>query len=235
MRDRIQVLCFAGLGVASNPAVKRTRLSARRSPLRWASKNMYRFIVALSITTLASCAIIGTKEVLTVEDSSAWKTIKTGHGAYHSYRCGEMPFVSFAMNEIVFKANHQSYGPVIPVIPSGKERNYEDTNLSIKIEIVGFTDVVNYKKEDLSIHVFMNNKELLLVDRNLSKITQKFDEKTHSQWVQYDITYAYSHKLQGIEKLNVKFDYPFSNCAIPELSLVRKKIQDNEFVIAPGV
>ena len=35
MTDKIQVWCFAELGVvASNPAVKRTRLSARRSPLR---------------------------------------------------------------------------------------------------------------------------------------------------------------------------------------------------------
>ena len=35
MRDRIQVWCCSEYGVvASNPAVKRTRLSARRSPLR---------------------------------------------------------------------------------------------------------------------------------------------------------------------------------------------------------
>ena len=35
MIDKIQVLCFVGLGVvASNPAVKRTRLSARRLPVR---------------------------------------------------------------------------------------------------------------------------------------------------------------------------------------------------------
>ena len=35
MRDKIQVWCFAGLGVvASNPSVKRTRLTSRRSPLR---------------------------------------------------------------------------------------------------------------------------------------------------------------------------------------------------------
>ena len=35
MRNKIQVLCFVGLGVvASNPAVKRTRLTARRLPVR---------------------------------------------------------------------------------------------------------------------------------------------------------------------------------------------------------
>ena len=35
MIDKIQVLCFVGLGVvASNPAVKRTRLTSRRLPLR---------------------------------------------------------------------------------------------------------------------------------------------------------------------------------------------------------
>ena len=35
MRNEIQVLCFAGLGVvASNPAVKRTRLTSRRLPVR---------------------------------------------------------------------------------------------------------------------------------------------------------------------------------------------------------
>ena len=33
--DKIQVLCFVGLGVvASNPAVKRTRLTSRRLPVR---------------------------------------------------------------------------------------------------------------------------------------------------------------------------------------------------------
>ena len=35
MRNKIQVLCFVGLGVvASNPSVKRTRLTSRRLPVR---------------------------------------------------------------------------------------------------------------------------------------------------------------------------------------------------------
>jgi hypothetical protein len=195
---------------------------------------MHWLIAALSITALASCAIVGTKEVLSVEESSPWKTIRTGHGAYHAFRCGEMPFVSITMNEIVFRTKLQSYGPVVPIIPSGKESNYEDSNLIIKIEIVGYTDVINYKKDDLLVHALVNNKELLLADRSLRKITQRVDEKTHLQWVQYDMSYTYSHKLASIDNLKLLFEYPFSNCAIPELSLMRRTIQDNEFVIAPG-
>lgn len=189
-------------------------------------------VLTLLVLILTGCAVAGSKEALKISDNSTWKTIETGHGDYHHFSCEKL---SISFDEIVFKTKTLSYGLVVPVIPSGKERNFENNNLKLRIEIIGSTDVISYIKEDFELHVTKKDRVLSLSDQNLIKVNEKYTPEAGSQWVQYIVDYEYSYVLRNISNLKVKFKYPFSSCSIPDLNLTREKMSDNEFIVAPGV
>ena len=181
---------------------------------------------------MSGCAALGSKEALKATDKTHWKTVKTGQGDYYRYSCGT---VVVSVDEVVFKSRIDSYGPLLPIIPSGNESNYENERLKLIVEITGFTDIRKYSKKDLIVSVDSGGRELTLGGQSISKISERYIKDKDRQWIQYVVSYKYDEKLLNINNLTIRFIYPFSDCSIPELSLVREKMRDNEFIIAPGV
>jgi len=191
-----------------------------------------RLLMSVLICSLTSCAILGSKEALKLENNSGWETISTGHGDYQSYRCDE---VSITVNEVVFNSRFHSFGPIIPIIPSGVESEFEDNYLELNIQIIDFVEHSEYGKEKFIFHAFEEKQELSLREIKFREVTSKNINKSSRQWFQYNIKYLFEKKLKDIDSLTVKFNYPFQGCDIPELKMIRVKMQDNEFIIAPGV
>ena len=74
---------------------------------------------------------------------------------------------------------------------------------------------------------------MLLVDQKLRAFQGAYD-KDKGERVHYKLSYSFSERLDTIESLDIEFDFPFTDCAVPVLNLVKEKMGDREFVIAPG-
>ena len=186
----------------------------------------------LILLLLAGCAAIGSKEALKIVGNTPWKTVKTGQGDYYTYSCGS---VSVSVDEVVFKSRIDSYGPLLPIIPSGNERNHENEKLKLQVRITGYSDLKLYTEKDFIIKVVSGGQELILSDQSIIKISDRYIEEKGRQWIQYVVTYNYDDSLFDIKEINVHFKYPFTDCSMPELILVRENVSDNEFIVAPGI
>jgi hypothetical protein len=189
-------------------------------------------IAILLLLLLTGCASIGSKEALKVVGNATWKTVKTGQGDYYTYSCGS---VFVRVDEVVFKSRIDSYGPLLPIIPSGSEKNHETERLKLQAEITGYADLKTYAVKDFIINVVSGDRKLRLSDQNIVKIIDRYIKDKGKQWIQYVVIYKYDDSLSNINELNVQFKYPFTNCAMPELRLVREQMRDNEFIVAPGI
>jgi hypothetical protein len=186
------------------------------------------FLLQLS---LAACTVVGSKEALVLVDSPDWKLRKTGWGDSYYYSCDD---IYLQVNEIVFTTETAAYGPVIPIIPSGKNHDYNRNNLSIEIEVVGKTVQQAYSKEDFGIDASTEGRELNLLGRSLDRISDRPMEDSETYWIQYRLKYSYDIRLQDLAELSLEFRFPFADCYIPHLVLRRSNMSDNEIIIAPG-
>ncbi len=186
----------------------------------------------LILLLMSGCAVLGSKEALKISNETHWKTVKTGQGGYYRYSCGT---VVVSIDEVVFKSRIKSYGPLLPIIPSGSEKNHENEKLKLIVEIIGYSDLKAYTESDFNIDVDSSDRDLHLSDQSLIKISDSYIKEKGRQWIQYIVSYKYDDRLSNINELKVRFKYPFNDCSMPELSLVREQMKDNELIISPGI
>ncbi len=190
-----------------------------------------RMIIPFLLLNLTSCAILGSKESLVAVDDSAWQTIDTRKGAYYTYKCDG---ISVSIREIIYNKKTHSFGPLLPIIPSGVEHDFKNKDLTIQTEVVGYVKTKVYKKEDFALSVFENKNELLLTEHKLNFIREKKADTVNTLWGQYANTYTFNKTLKNINSIAINVSLPFQSCIFPQLKLNRKKLSDNEFIIAPG-
>ena len=138
------------------------------------------------------------------------------------------------MSEIISRTEVKSYGPIVPIIPSGKVRDSGNNNLTIQIEVTGKIREAERLSPLYSIELLGVESGIKLLESKQSKITEKPYEVIGSLWVQYSLKYSYDITLAELDRLAIKFNFPFKDCEIPSISFTKRHLSDNEFIIAPG-
>jgi hypothetical protein len=188
--------------------------------------------LAFTLILIVGCASIGSKVALVIDAGSQWEIKHAGSGDSYKFTCEK---IHIEVNEIVLTEQTSAYGPIIPFIPSTYHHSYENFNLflNMKITVWPKSGVTN---ADGSLVMATSSKQTIpLIDSRISKVSESTDNETKELRAQYFMTFTYDKKLSELNNLELQFQLPMSQCPIPNLSLSKKKISDNEFTISPGV
>ena len=180
---------------------------------------------------MAGCSIIGEKTAFTTDSDSKWKHTHYGAGDRYHYSCSQL---NISVREIVSRSEINSYGPIIPIIPSSKVIDSGISNLSIHVEVTGEIGTGDSLSPEYSIELLETGSDIVLLESNLSKITEKPYGAPGSLWVQYSLQYSYDIALSELDRLAVKFNFPIQGCEIPNILFTKRHLSDNEFIISPG-
>ena len=191
---------------------------------------MNQHLVLLILLSLGGCSIVGEKDALVVT-SSDWKTKKLYSKVTYHFQCDDL---WIKLDEIVFESKTSSYGPILPIIPSGRHIDKTNDNLELRFRFVGKSGTKNHVEEDFTLTVKPNNEELgPAVNTSLYRIAEKPFEGAF--WIQYRLSYTFSTKLRDINNLSIELVLPFDRCKPPILHLEKETVNDSEFILAPGI
>lgn len=188
--------------------------------------------LALTLFSIAGCATIGSKVALVIDSGSQWEIQHAGRGDSYKFTCEK---IHIEVSEIVLAQHSSAFGPILPVIPSSNNRSYENDNLVLNVEITGWPKSGVTNTDGSLIMATSSKLTIPLINSRISKISAVTDKETKELWVQYFMKFTYDKKLGELNNLELQFQLPMSQCTIPNLSLSRKKIIDNQFTISPGV
>ncbi len=190
---------------------------------------MARMLTIIITLSLTCCVIIGSKEVLTIEDGSPWLKRTLMSRVSYFYECNEN---SFSFDEIKITSRTSAYGPILPIIPSGRETDNSTDELKLRLEIVGEVSKKYYIEDDFKLIVNANGKKIVPRQVIFSKLTEF--EYNNDLWVQYEITYSYKVRLGELNSLTIGIKSTFDKCNIPPINLTRQKLNDNKLIFSPG-
>ncbi len=194
--------------------------------------HIYNFSISVLFVLLVSgCAATGSKESYAINSDGKWQFQKAGRGNTYYYSCDKL---RMDIRELIVKSEISAAGPLIPIVPIGKKRNFEGRPLYIQTEFVGFVENQKYGKDDFIINVTASGRKVSLVSRDLAKVNEELTSEPIPLWVQYQTTAVYDINLGQSKELVLEFEFPFSSCKFPSLNLSLKEGSNNEFIIAPG-
>lgn len=188
--------------------------------------------LALTLFSIVGCATIGSKVALVIDAGSQWEIQHAGRGDSYKFTCDK---IHIEVSEIVLTQQTSAFGAILPVIPSSNSLSYENDNLVVTVEITGWPKPGVNNTDGSSVAATSSKQTIPLIDSRIQKISEVTDKKTMELWAQYFMTFTYDKKIGELSNLELQFQLPMSQCSIPNLSLSRKKISDNEFIISPGV
>ena len=189
----------------------------------------YRITALIALFCLSSCTVIGSKETFVIKDSSAWRAVSQGSQVSYSYKCDKL---SINIEEILVKSTMLAYGPIVPVIPSGKITDKTEQLFELEIRVVGEVNEALTNGDNLGVQVIGTSKEFYPTTHDFSKVSEQ--PYSSNLWIQYHFKYGFPHKLEELNNLIIRLQLPFADCNPPELLLERKDISNNEIIVAPG-
>lgn len=188
-------------------------------------------LIILLSQLLLSCASLGSKEVLVLNNDTHWKTETLSSQESYFFACKSL---SLYIDEVVFSKNTHAVGPIVPVVPSNLVHDFEENNLRLIMKIFGMTEDNKFDANSSNISVKLSGEVIEQKNKKISIIHENKKEN-EKLWVQYSMSFSYKMRLKDIEKLAISFDLPMFSCEIPNLLLHRKKVSDNSFTVAPGI
>ncbi len=192
---------------------------------------MIRFILGIFALLLSGCAVIGSKEVLVINDDSSWQPVQNASQSSYQLKCEK---VSLKINEVVFNTKTEAFGPIIPVIPSGNGQYNSQQNLVLSLLILGEIKSHNYNESDFLLSVLSSDSPIKPVSAALNKRSAKPFKTPNDLWVNYQLIFHFEQKLATINTLSLDLKLPFEGCKVPTLHLHRAKISNNEFILSMG-
>ena len=191
---------------------------------------MNRFLVILILIFSGGCSIVGEKNVLVVQNSE-WETRKLFSKVTYQFQCNKL---WIDLEEIVFERKISSYGPIVPIIPSGKSNDNSENNLELRFKIVGKVDSNSYDEQDFLVNLKQEKGKIIpFLTRSFYKLNEESFEKKH--WIQYQLSYIFPNKLRDIKELYIEIDFPFEKCKPAPIHLKRESVSNNDFILGPGI
>lgn len=194
--------------------------------------NRYIVIIFISVLSIFSgCSVVGSRDVFVPIDGSEWEKRKLSSRVSYRYECKEF---SIYLDEVLVVEKTHAFGPILPVIPSGKVDDQSEDVLFITITMFGYVPNRIYDKDDFNITVSSLDQKLHLQSDSLHKTKEEFSNEKDSLWVQYQLYNWYAEKRGEFKELSVLLNTPFPQCNPSTLHLKRSKRGDFEFIWSPG-
>ncbi len=187
-------------------------------------------ILIVFLVSMSGCVVMGSRDALILNTDSKWSQRQLFGNRTYWWRCEKM---SMDIDEIVFKSETTAYGPLLPIIPSGKINDYSNKTLEIRLQILGEVPLSATQRTKFPLQIFMRGKALEPESITLEKISEN-PRNNDISWVQYQIAYSFEELLSDISSLTIRLPIAFGQCQPDTLVLERQEVSDNALILAPG-
>ena len=170
-------------------------------------------------TLLVACATTGKESSLIVSDPD-WRYKKAFGTESFYYQCENE--ISIEVPKILITHETHWAGPIFPMLPVYSSKNYINSKLAVRLQIVGNIGGIRPQLEAVEFS--------LLTENGSFKGTSEFHAK--DTWA--SINTVFPVEIGSLNNFSIIFIHLIPACKVSKIHYVKQEGSNNEFTLSPG-